>query len=113
MAKNRSRRLRKKLFVDEFQELGFTVKYNYADNLTDEQIDTFIVDFVLNVVEANGMGYLYDYDCDRICSAKRGSVTEEQRKLVADWLSARTDITDLEISELVDIWYPETPVVKA
>lgn len=113
MAKNRSRRLRKKLFVDEFQELGFTLKLDFVDSLTDEQIDSFFAEFLLNVVEANGMGYLYDYEFDRVCSNKRGSVTAEQRQLVLDWLKARSEVSNVEASELIDIWYPENSIYQA
>ncbi len=35
----RSRRLRKKLRVDEFQELGFDVSWRFADSVSEEQID--------------------------------------------------------------------------
>ncbi|MBF4876723.1 DUF469 family protein [Cronobacter sakazakii] len=40
MAKNRSRRLRKKMHIDEFQELGFTVTWRFPQGATDEQINT-------------------------------------------------------------------------
>ena len=39
MATNRSRRLRKKLCVDEFQEVGFELNLSYPDDLSDEVIE--------------------------------------------------------------------------
>ena len=42
MATNRSRRLRKKLCVDEFQELGFELNLNFKQDLADEAIDSFL-----------------------------------------------------------------------
>ncbi len=34
MAKNRSRRLRKKMHIDEFQELGFSVAWRFPEGTT-------------------------------------------------------------------------------
>ena len=39
MAKNRSRRLRKKMHIDEFQELGFSVAWRFPEGTSEEQID--------------------------------------------------------------------------
>ncbi|MGP0939308.1 50S ribosome-binding protein YggL, partial [Serratia sp. CY74664] len=36
MAKNRSRRLRKKLHIEEFQELGFSVAWRLAEGTSVE-----------------------------------------------------------------------------
>ncbi|STR43865.1 tRNA (guanine46-N7-)-methyltransferase [Klebsiella michiganensis] len=38
MATNRSRRLRKKMHIDEFQEVGFSVAWRFADGTSEEQI---------------------------------------------------------------------------
>ena len=35
MAKNRSRRLRKKMHIDEFQELGFSVAWRFPEGTSD------------------------------------------------------------------------------
>ena len=44
MAKTRSRRLRKKLHVGEFQQLGFLVEAELAKNADDEAlVDSFLV----------------------------------------------------------------------
>ncbi len=37
MAKNRSRRLRKKMHIDEFQELGFSVAWRFPEGTSEEQ----------------------------------------------------------------------------
>ena len=42
MATNRSRRLRKKLCVDEFQELGFELNLNFREGLSDAELDAFV-----------------------------------------------------------------------
>lgn len=57
MAKQRSRRLRKKMRIDEFQELGFSVKWTFPENTPIEEVDSFVDDFILNVIEPNGLAF--------------------------------------------------------
>ncbi len=110
MAKNRSRRLRKKLCVDEFQELGFELQVVYPESLADEDIETFFSDFIVEAVERNGLGLIGGPEYALVCLGKRGSVTEEQRAAVEAWLKGRSEPESVEISPLQDAWYPETPV---
>ncbi len=63
MAKNRSRRLRKKMHIDEFRELGFSVAWRFPEGTSEEQIDKTVDDFINEVIEPNklafdGSGYL-------------------------------------------------------
>ena len=63
MAKNRSRRLRKKMHIDEFQELGFSVAWRFPEGTSEEQTDKTVDDFINEVIEPNklafdGSGYL-------------------------------------------------------
>ena len=63
MAKNRSRRLRKKMHIDEFQELGFSVAWRFPEGTSEEQIDKTVDDFINEVIEPNkldfdGSGYM-------------------------------------------------------
>lgn len=46
MAKNRSRRLRKKMHIDEFQELGFSVAWRFPEGTSEEQIDKTVDDLL-------------------------------------------------------------------
>lgn len=46
MATNRSQRLRKKLCVDEFQELGFELNLDFKEDLSEEAIDAFLAAFL-------------------------------------------------------------------
>ncbi|HED13292.1 MAG TPA: DUF469 family protein [Gammaproteobacteria bacterium] len=101
MAKNRSRRLRKKLLVDEFQELGFCVEFQFSEDvgyqvLLDRWLD--------EAMEANGMGFGGGCDADSIHGfvAKRdsGSLTEEHRTIVKDWLSSQPEIKDVVVGPL-------------
>ncbi|MET1080969.1 MAG: YggL family protein [Pseudomonas sp.] len=113
MATNRSRRLRKKLCVDEFQEVGFELTLHYQEDLADEVIEAFLDQFEEQAIEANGLGYIGGDDYGLVCLGKRGSVTEEQRTLVDSWLKGRKELTEYTLSPLMDVWYPEksiTPV---
>lgn len=113
MATNRSRRLRKKLCVDEFQELGFELTLNFKDGLSDDELDAFVEAFLRDAVEANGLGYVGGEDYGFICLGKRGSVTEQQRGLVDSWLKGRSELTEYNLSPLMDVWYPENPINQA
>ena len=57
MAKNRSRRLRKKLHIEEFQELGFSVAWRFAQRTSLEDIDTKLDTLIDEVIETNGMAF--------------------------------------------------------
>jgi uncharacterized protein YggL (DUF469 family) len=110
MATNRSRRLRKKLCVDEFQELGFELNLEFKEDLDDAAIDAFLDAFLTDAMDANGLDYVGGEDYGLVCSVKRGSVTEEQRATVESWLKARDEVIKAEVSPLMDAWYPEKAI---
>lgn len=110
MATNRSRRLRKKLCVDEFQELGFEINLTYSDGLDANAVDTFLESFLTEAIEANGLGYVGGEDYGFVCLASRGSVSEEQRGQVEAWLKGRSELAECSISPLMDVWYPENEI---
>ncbi|WP_122435302.1 YggL family protein [Pseudomonas viridiflava] len=110
MATNRSRRLRKKLCVDEFQELGFELNLDFKQELDDQAIDAFLDAFLKEAMEANGLGYVGGDDFGLVCLNKRGSVSEEQRAAVEAWLKGRSELTEVTVSPLIDVWYPENEI---
>ncbi len=113
MATNRSRRLRKKLCLDEFQELGFELKLDLKDDLSVEEIDSFLEQFILQALEANGLNYVGGEDFGLVCLARRGSVSEEQRAAVESWFKDRSELSKVEVGPLVDAWYPDKPIATA
>lgn len=113
MATNRSRRLRKKLCVDEFQELGFELNLNFKEDLSDEAIDAFLEQFLRDAMTVNGLGYVGGDDFGLVCLSKRGSVSEEQRAAVDAWLKGRNELVDYTVSPLLDVWYPENTINQA
>lgn len=113
MATNRSRRLRKKLCVDEFQELGFELNLEFKEGLSEEAIDAFLTAFLEQAMDANGLDYVGGDGFGLVCLANRGSVSEEQRTSVETWLKGRDELTSVEVSPLLDAWYPEKPINQA
>ena len=110
MATDRSRRLRKKLCVDEFQELGCELTLSFHEGLSEEGADKFVDEFLLEGIDGNGLGYVGGDDYGFVCLATRGSVSAEQRDKLEVWLKGRTDLTGFTLSPLMDVWYPENPV---
>ncbi|ACT11934.1 YggL family protein [Pectobacterium aroidearum] len=107
MAQARSRRLRKKLHIDEFQELGFSVSFRFPEGTSVEDIDQLMDKFVDEVIEPQGLafegsGYLHWEGL--ICLQKLGHCTEEHRQLVSRWLEEQK-LTDVKVSDLFDIWW--------
>ncbi len=51
MSHHRSRRLRKKLHIDEFQELGFEVAFRLRDGLSADEMGAFWDAFIGDAIE--------------------------------------------------------------
>lgn len=107
MAKNRSRRLRKKLHIDEFQELGFSVSWRFAEGTPVDEIDATLDRFVDEVIDPNGLafegsGYLLWEGL--VCLQKTGHCKQAHRELVEKWLEERK-LHDVKVSDLFDIWW--------
>ncbi|PKH25025.1 hypothetical protein CIG19_06490 [Enterobacterales bacterium CwR94] len=108
MAKQqRSRRLRKKLHIDEFQELGFSIAWRFAEGTPEEQLDKTVDALIDEVIEPNGLafdgsGYLAWEGL--ICLQQTGKCTDEHRELVRKWLNDK-QLQDVQVSELFDVWW--------
>ncbi|WP_447747958.1 YggL 50S ribosome-binding family protein [Pseudomonas nicosulfuronedens] len=110
MATHRSRRLRKKLCVDEFQELGFELSFQYKEGQGDEAIAAFMKRFAANAVEPNDLVYSGCDEYGFICLARRGSVSAQQRELIDEWLRQQQELAGFNLGPLMDAWYPEQSV---
>lgn len=107
MAQQRSRRLRKKMRLDEFQEIGFMVSWEFPEGTEVEKVDATIDSLINEVFEAQdlsfeGGGYL-QWD-GLVCLQKIGKCTEEHRAIVTKWLESK-GMTNVKTSELMDINY--------
>jgi len=108
MAKIRSKRLRKKLYLGEFAELGFAVTFKFSNHLQDDEINQFLDLFITSAIECNGLmfgGGIGNTIDGFISLAKKGSVTEEQRQKVKSWLESNSNLTTVEVGTLTNAWY--------
>ena len=106
---NRSRRLRKKLHIEEFKELGFTVSWSFEEGTTEETLDNIVDQFILEAVQPNGLAYEgsgYLNWKGIICTQKLGNCTEEHRDIVIKWLNEH-GLKSVKTSPLIDIWWDE------
>ena len=109
VAKDRSRRIRKKLRVDEFQEFGFDVAWQLAENITSDELDAFIDKFFAEEIQPNDLSFGGEGDAlwhGLICTQKLGSCTDEDRANVEKWLTDN-GATSVAVSPLYDIWWAE------
>ncbi|MEW5288529.1 YggL family protein [Erwinia papayae] len=107
MAIQRSRRLRKKMHIAEFQELGFSTGFAFPEGTSEETIDTTLDALINEVIDPNGLafdgsGYLQWEGL--ICLQQTGKCTEEHRELVRKWLSDR-QLNNIQVTELFDVWW--------
>ena len=108
-AKNRSTRLRKKLRVDEFKELGFDVAWQLKEDITGDELDAYINKFFAEVIQPNGLGFGGEGDTlwhGLICTQTLGSCTDEHRKIVETWLN-ENGAKSVAVGELYDVWWAE------
>ncbi|GIU51585.1 MULTISPECIES: 50S ribosome-binding protein YggL [Shewanella] len=107
MAKNRTRRLRKKLRVDEFQELGFDVVWTFEESISEEDIDKTVDEFIDQVIEPRNLGFhggghkMWE---GIIATQQIGKCTEEDVAAVKAFWEAKK-VSELEVSALYDIWW--------
>ncbi|MCE9678034.1 YggL family protein [Shewanella sp. AS1] len=103
----RSRRLRKKLRIDEFQEFGFDVNWTFDDSVSEEQIDTIVDAFIDEVIEARKLGFHGGGHKEWegiIATQSIGKCTEEDRQAVNDFWKSQP-VKEVVVSELYDIWW--------
>jgi uncharacterized protein len=104
------KRLRKKLHVGEYQELGFEVRFRVADNLSHDAFDAVVDAFISQAIEAHGLlcgggGKNPEWNVF-VTREGRGSGTEEHRQAIERWLASRPEVKTVQIGPLVDAWYP-------
>lgn len=103
------KRLRKKLHVGEFQELGFEVGFRLPEGAAFEEIGPILDAFLEEAIEANGLvaggGGRPDDQSFFVSLDGRGSATEDHRNRVESWLNARSEILHPAAGRLVDAWH--------
>ncbi len=103
----RNRRLRKKLRVDEFQELGFEVTWAFPEGTDDQKIDTLVDTLVNDVIEVYKLGFAGGGDLvweGLVCTQQLGKCTDEHRAAVKSFLESN-GAEKIEVTELFDLWW--------
>lgn len=105
MAKNRSKRLRKKLYVDEFAVHGFEFSCQVAVN--DVMDYSTLIDDFIDFIESRdlimgGGANQHSFDCFVLADGRYDSVTEDDRQAITDWLEQRSECSEVKIGPLVD-----------
>lgn len=103
------KRLRKKLHIGEFQELGFSLSFTLKGEQTPEELESFVELFLTHAIDPQGLCYAgsgsqTQWDGLVMLNAM-GSVSEEQRKSVISWFEKAENVENLDASELLDVWY--------
>ena len=111
----KSRRLRKKLHLGEFQELGFEFYFEFKEELSEELdedeldgIDHFLDEFetCLETIGLSFTGVTNAVRCTGFITAGyRKTVSVGERQTVIDWLSNHGNIHEIDVLPLVDAWY--------
>jgi len=105
--RKQNRRLRKKLHLGEFQQLGFEISITLKPNLGIDDLDRFLDEFILDAIEKNELAFGGGTDGGFITTWKRGSASEAHRAIVENWLRQRQEVISVTLGPLVDAWYPK------
>lgn len=104
LTKPRSRRLRKKLRIGEFQELGFGVTITLREGLDEARLTVFWDDFIREAIERNGLAYGGGMS-GFVTTLGLGSATVSHQEAVLTWLRARSEVQSAVVGPLIDAWY--------
>lgn len=102
----RSRRLRKKLHLDEFQELGFEVDIHWTATAAAEDLEALFWRFIEEAVADNSLCF-GGSDSAGFIYREGGSASDDDRAAVEKWLAACPDVASFTVSPLRDAWYPD------
>ncbi len=111
MATHRSKRLRKKLYVDEYKVLGFAFSCR-LDLMQQDEFDPIIDEFLAHIEARNlvmgGGADTKTFDGFIVPEQRYDSATEEDRKAVEVWLSDHRACFDVIVGPLIDANQPES-----
>jgi uncharacterized protein YggL (DUF469 family) len=103
----RSRRLRKKLRIEEFQELGFELSWNFPTGTAEPRIDAVIDGLIADVIEPRNLAFAGNGHLGwegLVCTQSIGKCSAEDIKAVCEWLKQQ-GMENIKHSNLFDIWY--------
>lgn len=104
--RQRSRRLRKKLHLGEFQEMGFEFEAELEAPTQLEVQESLVDAFLSEVVEPRSLTFGGWITGGFVTSYGPGSVSEQDREAIHEWLARRPELKNFHVGSLVDAWYP-------
>lgn len=103
------KRLRKKYHLAEFQELGFEINVSFKSDFSEDEFDLFLDDFIeeieKNSLSVSGGGNFEKWEGFVISTIKFDSPTEKQRTDIEEWLKTRSNVKNVKLGELTDVWH--------
>ena len=108
-SRRRSRRLRKKLRVGEFQIMGFSLAVTLRDSLTIEQDSDFWDRFILEAIEDQRLTY-GGLTEGYVAPEGDVSATEADREHVKQWLLSQPEVIDFKVGQLSDAYGQRGPL---
>lgn len=109
------KRIRKKLRLGEFQEIGFELTFAFEPGPTVGEENEFLFDFLDHAIECNhllfgGGGQDGHWSGVVYRNEPRGiSTTAEQRATVLAWLNDHPRVITAKASGFFDLWYDDLP----
>lgn len=104
MAKNRSKRLRKKLYIGEFTEYGFEYTAELAAPLNREQEEALLDCILRELIEPNQL-ILGGGVTGGFVARFKSSATDEDRHKLETWFKQRKEYKHVDVSALKNAWY--------
>ena len=103
--KQRSRRLRKKMRLGEFQEFGFEYELKVKAELSPEQEEALMDRFVRELLVPRNLAAAGWVREGFVTAFARGSASDEDRQATQAWLAAQPEVGEATVSALKDAWY--------
>jgi uncharacterized protein YggL (DUF469 family) len=109
-APQRSKRLRKKLFQDEFATFGFELECEFKNDLADETISQFVDSFFIDAINAENLAFGGGLSSKRLSgfvgsNQRYGSATEADKAKLLVWLKAQPQVATVELGDIIDANY--------
>ncbi|CCQ10423.1 hypothetical protein PALB_12880 [Pseudoalteromonas luteoviolacea B = ATCC 29581] len=104
----RSRRLRKKLFLEEFAIDGFEFSCDLI-NMDEARFDQFFDDFLEFISERNlyfcGCGDKINFEGMLCANGRYDSATNDDIAAINNWLSLHNNVSNIVMGQLIDANY--------
>jgi uncharacterized protein YggL (DUF469 family) len=102
------RRIRKKLYLEEFAIIGFEF-FCSIDEMDEDKVDNFFTDLLhfleIENLKFSGGGSKHQFGGFITLSSRDSNATDADREKVEKWLTAHAGVSDVKINPLSDAMY--------